>query len=147
LEQRTAEMGLTSNVLFLGSRTDVPQLLAAMDVFVLTSHVEANPISILEAMSVGRPVVATNVGSIHEAVHEGEAGYLVPAGDTGQLAERVIILFQNHTERLSMGEMARAAVVDRWSIGAMVRGYEDLIDSIWTRKLAARTAKEPSTSR
>ncbi len=51
-----------------------------MDVFALTSHIEANPVSILEAMSVGRPVVATNVGSIHEAVAEGQTGFLSDAG-------------------------------------------------------------------
>ena len=62
-----------------GSRPDVPRLLAAMDVFALTSQMEANPLSILEAMSVGRPVVATNVGSIHEAVVEAQTGFLVPA--------------------------------------------------------------------
>ena len=68
----------------LGSRDDVPRLLAAMDVFALTSHIEANPVSILEAMSVGRPVVATNVGSIHEAVAEGQTGFLVTPGDADQ---------------------------------------------------------------
>ena len=124
-----------SNVLFLGSRDDVPRLLAAMDVFALTSHIEANPVSILEAMSVGRPVVATNVGSIHEAVVEGETGFLVPPGDAAQLADRVLRLAATiRSRRHAMGAAAREAVVERWSIEAMVRGYERLIESIYDTK-------------
>ncbi len=136
LEQRANEMSLASNKMFLGSRSDVPRLLAAMDVFALTSHVEANPISILEAMSVGRPVVATNVGSIHEAVVEGETGHLVPPGDANRLAERVLSLLNDRPRRAAMGTAARQAVVDRWSIESMVCGYEDLIESIYARKMS-----------
>jgi len=134
LEQRTAEIGLESNVLFIGSRDDVPRLLAAMDVFALTSHMEANPISILEAMSVGRPVVATDVGSIHDAVIEGETGHLVPAGDVAHLTERVLSLLIDRPRRLAMGAAARRSVVEHWSIESMVSGYEQLIESIYARK-------------
>ena len=119
-------------MLFLGSRNDVPRLLAAMDVFALTSHNEANPISILEAMSVGRPVVATDVGSIHEAVSEGETGYLVPAGDAGQLAERVLSLLTDEPRRLAMGEAARRG--RRRSLVDRVRWFlamKQLIESIY----------------
>jgi glycosyltransferase involved in cell wall biosynthesis len=137
LERRAADMGLQSSVLFLGSRNDVPRLLAAMDVFVLTSHNEANPISILEAMSVAQPVVATDVGSIHEAVNEGVTGHLVPAGDSARLTECVLGLLTDEQRRLAMGIAARHAVIDRWSIDAMVSGYEQLIESIYVRKKAA----------
>jgi glycosyltransferase involved in cell wall biosynthesis len=137
LERRAAEMNITGNVLFVGSRNDVPQLLAAMDVFALTSHNEANPISILEAMSVGRPVVATDVGSIHEAVAQGQTGYLVPAGDSAQLFDRVLELLINAPHRTAMGVAAREAVVEHWSIESMVSGYERLIESIYVRKMGA----------
>jgi glycosyltransferase involved in cell wall biosynthesis len=134
LERRCSELCLMENVLFLGSRDDVPKLLAVMDVFVLTSHIEANPISILEAMSVGLPVVSTNVGSIHEAVRDGETGYLIPAGDSAQLAERVLSLLADAQKRTAMGAAARASVIERWSIESMVHGYEQLIESIWLSK-------------
>ncbi|MEX2310696.1 MAG: glycosyltransferase [Pirellulales bacterium] len=134
LEQAAGELRLSSNVLFLGSRDDVPRLLAAMDVFALTSHVEANPVSILEAMSVGRPVVATNVGSIHEAVADGATGFLVRPGDADELAGRVTRLLHDRSLRRSMGAAAREAVIERWSIDAMVCGYERLIESIYERK-------------
>jgi len=135
LEQAARELGLTLHVLFLGSRDDVPRLLAAMDVFALTSHIEANPVSILEAMSVGRPVVATDVGSIHEAVVDGETGFLLRPGDAAGLAERVTRLLCDQSLRRSMGAAARRAVVERWSLDAMVRGYERLIQSVYDRKV------------
>jgi glycosyltransferase involved in cell wall biosynthesis len=137
LERRAAEMNISESVLFVGTRNDVPRLLAAMDVFALTSHNEANPISILEAMSVGRPVVATDVGSIHEAVVQGQTGYLIPAGDASQLSHRVLELLTDTPRRLVMGRAARNSVVERWSIESMVSGYERLIESIYLRKMSA----------
>ncbi len=140
IQQRVQELGITEHVIMLGSREDVPRLLAAMDVFALTSHIEANPVSILEAMSVGRPIVATNVGSIHEAVIEGKTGFLVPPGDTDQFVERVLHLLREPLVCGSMGAAARDAVVGQWSIEAMVNGYERLIESTYARKTCAALA-------
>jgi glycosyltransferase involved in cell wall biosynthesis len=140
LERRTIELNIASQVQFLGMRDDVPRLLAAMDVFALSSVIEANPMSILEAMSVGRPVVATNVGSIHEAVIEGETGFLVSPGDAAQLTERVLQLLDDPRKRAAMGSLARCEVVERWSVEAMVSGYEQLIDAIYQEKCAAAPA-------
>jgi glycosyltransferase involved in cell wall biosynthesis len=122
ITHRAQELKITNNVLMLGSRSDIPRVLAAMDVFALTSIMEANPVSILEAMSVGRPVVATNVGSIYEAVTEGQTGFLVPAGDVAQLAGRVLELLSNPLKCGAMGAAARESVVNCWSIEAMVQG-------------------------
>ena len=134
IRQRAEEWGVATQTLFLGSRDDVPRLLGAMDVFTLTSHVEANPVSILEAMSVGRPVVATDVGSIHEAVAEGQTGFLVPPGAGDVLADRVLHLLRDPLQRRAMGSAAREAVIARCSISTMVRGYERLIESTYSRK-------------
>jgi glycosyltransferase involved in cell wall biosynthesis len=111
-------------------------LLAAFDVFALTSHNEANPISILEAMSVGKPVVATNVGSIHEAVVHGKTGFLVSPGDVEKMTEHILELVLSPRLARSIGTAARQAVVARWSIEAMIERYENLIESIYARKLA-----------
>ncbi|HEX5471113.1 MAG TPA: glycosyltransferase [Lacipirellulaceae bacterium] len=140
VERRANELGVADHTLFLGSRNDVPRLLAAMDVFALTSHIEANPMSILEAMSVGRPVVTTNVGSIHESVEDGRTGFLVPPGEAALFAERVLQLLGNPLTCESMGTAARQAVICRWSSDAMVRGYENLIESVYARKRQARAA-------
>jgi glycosyltransferase involved in cell wall biosynthesis len=136
LVRRASELGVAAHVHFLGSRGDVPRILTAMDVFALTSHIEANPVSILEAMSVGRPVVSTNVGSIHEVIAHGRTGYLVPAGNVEELAKNILALLQNPLSRVAMGDAARRAVVERWSVEAMVRGYEDLIESTFERQTA-----------
>lgn len=134
LESRARELKVDDHVLFLGSRSDVPELVAAMDIFALTSHIEANPVSILEAMSTGKPVVATNVGSIHEAVAEGRTGHLVTPGDAFQFADRIVRLLNVPLTRQTMGSVAREIVIHRWSIEAMVCGYERLIESTFIRK-------------
>jgi glycosyltransferase involved in cell wall biosynthesis len=139
LQKRTRELQLQQSVQFLGSRPDVPRLLAAMDVFALTSHIEANPVSILEAMSVGRPVVATDVGSIHEAVSHGKTGFLVAPGNAEELAARVLSLLNDPLRASEMGAAARQSATARWSIDAMVRGYERLIENVYERKLSAAT--------
>jgi glycosyltransferase involved in cell wall biosynthesis len=135
LEHLARELGIERNVLFLGSRADVPQLLSATDVFALTSHNEANPVSILEAMSVGRPVVAVNVGSIREVIADGRNGYLVPPGDADELTQRITHLLEDPLRCQEMGEAARETVVAGWSVESMVHRYERLLASHYARKL------------
>jgi len=81
LEKVAMEAGVASCTHFVGSRSDIPQVLSAFDVFALTSHNEANPVSILEAMACEIPVVSTRVGSVAESVAAGSTGYLVEPGD------------------------------------------------------------------
>ena len=137
LEQHAAALGITRSVRFLGTRSDVPRLLSTSDVFVLTSQNEANPVSILEAMSVGKPIVATDVGSIHEVVAEGRTGFLVPPGDAAALANRVIELLEDPLHAQQLGIAARAVVVAGWSVDAMVRRYERLMALIYHHKQPA----------
>jgi glycosyltransferase involved in cell wall biosynthesis len=134
LEHYAADLGITSSVRFLGTRDDIPRLLSTSDVFALTSHNEAKPISILEAMSAGKPVVATNVGSIKEAVVDGETGYLVRPGDANAFARRLVELIEDPIRARQMGDLARNAVVENWSIEAMVHRYERLIAMIYCEK-------------
>jgi glycosyltransferase involved in cell wall biosynthesis len=134
LEQSVRELDLKGHVRFLGTRSNVPQLLTITDVFALTSHNEANPISILEAMSVARPVVATNVGSIHEAVEDGVHGLLVPPGDVERFSACLLELLHDPLRAKEMGLAARQRVVEHWSLENTVRGYEQLIESIYFEK-------------
>lgn len=136
LEQCAARLAVQNNVRFLGMRNDIPRLLAALDVFVLTSHNEANPVSVLEAMSTGKPVVATKVGSVHEAVADGKTGFLVPAGDAKTLVDRTLQLLNDPRLAQSMGAAGRATVAARWSIHEMVSRYAGLIESVYCRKEA-----------
>ena len=93
LEALARSLGIAEAVRFVGTRSDVPELLALMDVVLLTSHMEANPICLLEAMASEKPVVATRVGSVAESVLDGRTGYLVAPGDSQGMAARVLELF------------------------------------------------------
>lgn len=134
LEALAKTLGVADATLFVGSRSDVPELLAACDLVALTSHNEASPVSILEALACGVPVVASNVGSISETVVDGETGRLFPAGDLTAYSAAAIDLLTDHDARRRMGAEGRRRVAERWSLEAMVRGYEQLIEKIYRQK-------------
>ena len=92
LEQRAHDLGLARSCLFLGYQEDVAPWYAVCDAVVLTSASEGTPVTIIEALAAGRPVVATEVGGVPDVVDEGETGFLVRLGDTHALAERLEIL-------------------------------------------------------
>ena len=81
IEATAESLGMTPYVHFAGRRTDIPEMLSAMDLFLLTSLCEASPVSIMEAMAAGKPVVSTDVGSIRETLIEGKTGFLAASGD------------------------------------------------------------------
>lgn len=134
LQALAHDLGLDGAVHFLGTRSDIPQLLSLVDVLVLSSHMEANPVSILEALACEKPVVATRVGSISESVMDGQTGYLVPPGDEEALAGWVAILLRDTWRARSLGKAGRRLVVERWSLERMVEGYQSLIRTIYTSK-------------
>jgi glycosyltransferase involved in cell wall biosynthesis len=138
LEALAAELSVSDAVRFLGNRQDIPELLAAIDVFALTSKMEANPVSILEAMASGKPVVAPRVGSIAESVADGQTGFLVEQGSEEQTAERLVQLLCDPALAKSLGQAGREVVVDHGSLQRMVTGYEQLITEIYDCKAAAQ---------
>ncbi len=140
LEQLSQSLGIADAVHFVGTRADIPELLSLCDVFSLTSHNEANPVSILEALATGKPVVATNVGSVCESVRSGETGFLAPAGDAEAISDRQCLLLTDRALAARMGANGRALVVEHWSLDHMVRGYEQLMLQIYRRKLGKTSA-------
>lgn len=126
VERMAQQMGLSETVVFLGSRTDVPDLLPALDVFTLTSDSESFSKAIVEAMASGKPVVATNCGGPGEIIIEGETGFLVPPGDPSAVAEKVILLLENPTLAQQMGQTARYQVMQRFSLAQMIKAREML---------------------
>ena len=126
VEERVKALGLNNYVRFLGVRTDIPEILAAADVFVLSSRWEGNPLSVMEAMAAGKPVVATAVGGVPELVEEGVSGILVPPQNPEALAEAMIRLAQNSALRRKMGEAARRRAEERFGVERMAREYERL---------------------
>jgi glycosyltransferase involved in cell wall biosynthesis len=125
LEAQARQLGVADRVHFLGTRPDVPRILAAADVFVLASTVEGNPLSVMEAMAAGKPVVATAVGCIPELV-TGPCGRLVPAGDPGALEDAMVALVRDASLARAAGEAAARAAAARFDDSHMAVAYEKL---------------------
>jgi glycosyltransferase involved in cell wall biosynthesis len=140
VELELERLGLGASVRVLGDRRDVGSLLARSDVFVLASRSEGLPLSILEAMAAGLPVVASRVGGVPELVVDGETGLLVPAGDPELLAAAVGRLLDDATLRRRLGEAGRARVRERFDLDSVRRAHLDL----YRRELARRGLAAPS---
>jgi glycosyltransferase involved in cell wall biosynthesis len=125
IEEEVRRLALGDHVRLLGQRGDVPRLLGAADVFLLTS-VSGIPLTVIEAMSAGLPVVATRVGGVAEVVVEGRTGSLAPAGDDAGLAHHVLRLAALPGLRRQMGEEGRRRARDCFSEGRMLAGYHRL---------------------
>ncbi|WP_253701082.1 glycosyltransferase family 4 protein [Thermus scotoductus] len=125
------ELGLKGRVRFLGTRRDVAAVLAEAQVFVLTSNWEGLPLSVLEAMRAGLPVVATDVGGVGEAVVEGKTGFLVGRKDEAGLRERLCLLLENPALRASMGKAGRRRYEEAFTLERMLletwRIYEEVL--------------------
>jgi len=102
--------GIEKNVIFLGERSDIDEILPIVDIFVLPSHREGFPRSILEAMAEKRPVVATDIRGCREEIENNKNGILIPIKNPKKLAEAIIYLFNNHDQTKEMGENARVKV-------------------------------------
>jgi glycosyltransferase involved in cell wall biosynthesis len=128
LEAMACDMGVRDRIRFLGERSDVPDLLAACDIFVLPSLYEGLPISVLEAMAARRPVVATAIGGTDEAVVHGETGLLVPPADPTSLAAAIRRVLADDELRARLGKAGRARVAERFSVESMVRRVIDVYE-------------------
>jgi len=115
LTAQAAELHMDGACRFLGTRTDVYDLVSAMDIFVLPSLNEGIPMALLEAMALGKPVVAADVGGIPEVVRHGVNGVLVPAGDDRALADACLELARNPQWAHALGARARRTIADIFS--------------------------------
>ena len=134
LQQRAVQLGIENRVHFLGCRSDVAEILNLFDVFLLTSHIEANPVSVLESLACGVPVIATRVGSVPETVRHEQTGYLIEPGDAATMSRYLVQLFRDRSQRNHLGSTGRELVICNWSLEQMVRRYEAMIESIYRRK-------------
>jgi len=130
LEKLVRALGIEDRVRFLGVRTDIPQILVASDVFVLASWWEGNPLSVMEAMAAGKPVLATAVGGVPELVLDGVTGFLVAPGDVQGMAQAMRTLAQDSGLRFYMAQQAFEQARTRFDIGLMVKQYEALYDRL-----------------
>jgi glycosyltransferase involved in cell wall biosynthesis len=126
IEARVGELGLGERVRFLGLRKDVARLLHGADAFLLTSVSEGIPLTVIEAMAAGLPVVATDVGGLREVVADGTTGLLAPAGDDAALAERLVCLADDPDLRHWMGAAGRARAKRHFDEPRMAADYARL---------------------
>lgn len=123
-------LGVAHRIRFLGARNDVPELLAKAHVFVLASNYEGFPISTLEAMRAGLPVVISDVGGAQEAVTDGVTGYLFPKGDAHVLAQQLDCLLLSPDLRAKMGAAGRQKFLQEFTVERMIAKTEDVYHKI-----------------
>jgi glycosyltransferase involved in cell wall biosynthesis len=126
LAELAANLGISEKIIFTGNIYNTKDYLATSDVYVCSSLSEGFSNSILEAMAMGLPVVATDVGGNKEAVVDNESGFLVPAQDYQGIASKIIELYQNHDERYQMGDKGRAIAEERFNLKRMIKEHEKL---------------------
>jgi glycosyltransferase involved in cell wall biosynthesis len=138
LENLSRELKLADRVRFLGERNDVPELLAQAGFFVTASLTEGVSLTLLEAMAVGLPVLATAVGGNPEVVADGLTGRLVPAADTDALAAGMVRLCRDREQWGELGRQGRERVAECFNIRHMLRDYESLYDQLLAGKLVRK---------
>ena len=126
LKKLVSSLGLEQDIFFLGVREDIPQLLSIMDVFITPSLTEGTPLSIIEAMSMKLPVIASRVGGIPELISDGKTGLLVNPGNPDEITDAVLNLLENSKIRREMGRRAREAAKKKFSTERCVKGHEKI---------------------
>jgi len=130
LERRAHELGVVRDTLFVGYQENVAPFYAAFDALVLPSSNEGTPVSAIEALAAGRPVVATRVGGVPDVVRDGEDGFLVEAGATDELADRLARLARDPALRERMGKQGRERVLPRYAVDRLVDDVDRLYRSL-----------------
>jgi glycosyltransferase involved in cell wall biosynthesis len=142
LEQLIAERGLGERVHLIGRRSDVADVLAAFDVACLSSDYEGMPLSVMEYMAAGKPIVATRVGGVPEIVDDGVEALLVPRRDPAALASAVERLFAEPALAVSLADAARTRQQRDLSLSAMVERVESLYEELCGSRVARLPAQD-----
>jgi len=130
IQRIVGECSVGNRIVFLGQRDDVPELLRIFDVFCLTSVHEGLPLTLLEAMASGVPVIGTDVMGINEIITDNENGLLFPNGDEEKLAEVIMTLLTDEALRIRLSRAGRNFVVENYDIDNMIKRYERLFSTL-----------------
>jgi glycosyltransferase involved in cell wall biosynthesis len=142
LEALTAELGLDRTVMLLGYRPDVPDLLRTLDVAVSSSNFEGSPLSIMEYMEAGKPVVGTSVGGVPDLIEHGVNGLLVEPRNPGLLASSIGELLRDPERAVEMGARGRERRRSEFDITVTVRRLEALYEELWAGARSRRRLAE-----
>lgn len=133
LTETASVLGIKDHLKFLGWRPDVADVMSAFDIFVLPSLNEGMGKVLVEAMALGKPIIASNVGGIQDLIRHGENGLLVPPASSAILADAILDLYENPDTRKKMGEAGKG-IAAKYGVGAMLRKIDDLYqDCLATR--------------
>ncbi len=130
LKQEVQILGLSENIHFAGGQSNIPEILNALDIFVLPSLSEGMPNVVLEAMACGIPTIATAVGGAPEVIEGGKNGILIASEDERQLTRILKELILNHEKRQTLGIEGRRRVLTNFSLNNMVSEYQMLYESL-----------------
>ena len=138
LTSLASELSLDDAISFLGHRDDVPDVLAALDVAVISSDYEGAPLAVIEFMAAGLPVVATRVGGIPDLIDDGEQGLLVPRRDPAALADAIAGLLADPGRARAIGEAGRRRQRAEFDIDVAVRTIEGLYEDLCAARRPGR---------
>lgn len=145
LLDQAAALGLDDRIHYLGFRDDAAELYRTFDIYALTSHSEGFPLSMIQALASGLPVVATRCGGPEEMVEDGVDGFLVERGSGIAVADALAKLIGDEALRRRMGAAAREKAVSRFSTAAMISEYEALYDTITRVRTRALSPAVPAS--
>lgn len=126
LEEMVREYHLEDAVSLVGNQNDVAAYLESSDIYVSSSLVEGLPLSILEGMACGLPVIANKVGGIPDIVNDGQNGLLIELDDKKAFVEAMLLLANDESKRKAFGKESRERACKQWSLEQCVKGYENL---------------------
>ncbi len=130
LIKKVKDLKIEDRFLIMGFRDNIYKILMASDIFVLPSLSEAFPISILEAMGAGLPVIATEVGGIPEIIENGKSGFIIRPKDVDELADKIFILAKDKNLRENMGQYSKNLVQKKFDIKLMISSYQNIYKSL-----------------
>lgn len=135
-ESLAVELGIREHVFFTGTRADMPNVYASLDILVLPSFEEAMPMCVLEGLAAGRPVIATRVGEVPKLIEPGITGELIDPGDSSVLSDAILRFIRNRREARRMGQNGQSLVARSFSSDTMARKYLGVYESVLSRQQA-----------
>jgi L-malate glycosyltransferase len=136
VDARIDVYNLRDNLIRAPWQTDVPAMLSAFDIYMLSSYWEGLPLSVLEAMAMGCATVATAVDGTVEVIEDGQSGYLVPAGDDVAMADRIVKLITDGEHRQQIATAGRRRVETHFHVDRMIKEWQDLLEKAAQQQLA-----------